>query len=291
MKTVFLTGGSSALGRRLIEALHPAFRFLVATHRRSLDVPGLSVEELPQGLERCEELADRIRSSDVIVHLAAVTHSKDPARYEAVNHGLTRRLLAVARPGQRFVFMSTLCATPDAGAYGVSKWHAEQAVQASALDWVIIRPGEIYGSKAGEGIDALLHLAQRWGVLPDFRQAGSVRYAPISTGEVADFLVRAVESPRRARVTYTVCASHPCTAPELARALRAGGRRAVAVPVPVALLRAAVRLRLPVPFKADQLDRLVARKDYDLASAQADYAFQPRDLLADLAAGTPVGSP
>lgn len=291
MKTAFLTGGSSALGRRLIEALHPSFRFLVATHRRSLDLPGLPVEELPQGLERCAEFADRIRAADVIVHLAAVTHSQDPARYDAVNHGLTRRLLEVARPGQRFVFMSTLCATPDAGAYGVSKWHAEQAVQASALDWVIIRPGEIYGSKAGEGIDALLHLGQRWGVLPDFRQAGSVRYAPVAADEVADFLIRVVEAPRRARVTYTVCAAHPCTAPEVARALRAGGQRAVAVPVPVALLRAAVRLRLPVPFKADQLDRLVARKDYDLAAARADYAFQPRDLLADLAAGVRVGAP
>ena len=290
MKTVFLTGGSSVLGRRLMEALSPDFRFLVATHRRALNLPGVPAEELPRGLERVEELADRIRAVDVIVHLAAVTHSKDPARYEAVNHQLTRRLLAVARPGQRFVFMSTLCATPQAGAYGASKWQAEQAVQASALDWVIIRPGEIYGSKAGEGIDALLHLAQRWGVLPDFRRAGSVRYAPISTGEVADFLIRVVEAPRRARVTYTVCAARPCTAPELARALRQAGRSAVAVPVPVALLRAAVRLRLPVPFKADQLDRLVARKDYDLATAQADYAFQPRDLLADLAAGVHVGA-
>jgi hypothetical protein len=54
------------------------------------------------------------------------------------------------------------------------------------------------------------------------------------------------------------------------------------VPVPVMMLRAAKTLRLPLPFKRDQLDRLVVPKTYDNALARRDYDFQPRSFLDHL---------
>jgi nucleoside-diphosphate-sugar epimerase len=270
MSTVLVTGASSTLGRNLIDRLLPTHRIIATSHRQAVDAMGGRVEVLADGLERCREHAARIQAADVVVHLAAVTHSDDPARYDQVNHLLTRRLLEVLRPGQRLVYMSTVCADLKGGAYGASKWRAEEAVRASGLGWVIVRPAEVYGSKSGEGLDALLSLARRFGLVVDFRDPGPVRYAPVSAASVTDFLVSLVGRVVRPGAVYTLCADRPCTARDIADALRQAGRRAWCLPVPIRLLRAAVRWRVPVPFKPDQLDRLVCQ-DYDNRSARADY--------------------
>jgi hypothetical protein len=65
----------------------------------------------------------------------------------------------------------------------------------------------------------------------------------------------------------------------MARALRSSVRPLFVVPVPVMMLRAAKRLRLPLPFKRDQLDRLVLPKTYDSTLARRDYDFQPGSFL------------
>ena len=289
MSRVLVTGAGSTLGSDLIDHLLPAHAILATAHRRPVDTRGGRVEVLADGLERCHEHAERIRTAEVVVHLAAVTHSDDAARYEHVNHALTRRLLEVLRPGQRLVHMSTVCASPAGGAYGASKWRAEEAVRESGLDWVIVRPAEIHGSKSGEGIDALIGLARRRGIVLDLRDAGPVRYAPVPAASVTRFLAAVVERFARPGAVYTLCADRPCTAEDIALRLRRAGRRIWRVPVPIGLLRAAVRWRLPVPFKPDQLDRLVVAKDFDNRSARQDYGFDPGDFLGELEGRPPDG--
>jgi hypothetical protein len=45
------------------------------------------------------------------------------------------------------------------------------------------------------------------------------------------------------------------------------------------MLRAAKALRLPMPFKRDQIDRLVLPKAYDSTLARRDYDFQPQSFI------------
>jgi nucleoside-diphosphate-sugar epimerase len=283
VSTVLVTGASSALGQRLIDSLLPAHRLMATVHHTPVNARGGRVELLAGGLERCADHAAKIAAADVIVHLAAQTHSRDASHFEHVNHTLTQRLLGVVRPGQRLIFMSTICAHPEGGAYGVSKLRAEEAVRASDLDWAIVRPAEIYGLDAGEGIDHLITFARRIGLVPDFREGVSVRYAPVAAARVVGFLVEMVGRFARSRATYTLCAERTCTAGDIAKALRRAGARVLCVPVPLSLLRTALRLHLPVPFVADQLERLVVPKTYDVNAARADFAFESGDFLRDLA--------
>jgi len=282
MSTVLVTGAASAIGRLLVDRLVDHHTVIALTHHRPVDSRGGKVEVLPGGLERSGEHAERIRAADTIVHLAAVTHSHDASRYQRVNVELTLQLLAVAHPGQRLVFVSTVCAHPRGGAYGVSKWRAEDAIRAGDLEWVVVRPAEVYGSQTGEGVDALIRTARRWRLIPDFRARDPVRYAPVAAERVAGFLADVVNRFVRPRSTYTLCAREPCTARDMAVALRRAGHWVACVPVPLGLLRAAVGARLRVPFVADQLDRLVVPKELDPREAQRDYGFEPGDFLADL---------
>jgi len=291
METLFVTGGSSILGRLVLLRLVSRVHILAVVHRRTVEIPDAEVETLQGGLEECVRHPAGLQAAQIVLHMAAVTHTDDASDYLRVNTELTKQLLSVCNPRQHFVYLSTICAHPDGGAYGRSKWLAEEAIRASGLNYTIIRPAEIYGSKAGEGIDALITLARKTHILPDFRCGGSIKYAPISLDEAAQFIAEATVQRRRIEQTYTLCADRSCNAPEMARALRASVRPLLAVPVPIMLLRAAAALRLPVAFKRDQVDRLVLRKEYCNTAARRDYGFQARPFLHYLAEGRLPTSP
>lgn len=285
METLFVTGGSSVLGQCVLRKLVSRVHILAMEHKRTVEVLDDEVEVLRGGLEECVQHPAALRAAQIVLHMAAVTHTDDVSEYLRVNTELTKRLLSVCNPRQHFVYLSTVCAHPNGGAYGYSKWLAEEAIRASGIQYTIIQPAEIYGSKDGQGIDALIAFACKRHILPDFRCGGSIEYAPISLDEAAQFIADATVQRRRSDQTYTLRAERPCTAPEMAQALRSSVRPLFAVPVPVMLLRSATALRLPVPFKRDQIDRLVLPKTSSNMAARRDYDFQAHSFLESLAEG------
>jgi nucleoside-diphosphate-sugar epimerase len=288
MESAFVTGGSSQLGQHVLRNLMSRMRILAVVHRRKIDVPGAEIELLHGGLEETVRNPTTLQTTQVVLHMAAVTHSDDPSKYFRVNAELTKQLVSVCGPSQHFVYVSTVCAHPDGGAYGKSKWLAEETVRSSGLNYTIIRPAEIYGSKGDEGIDALIALARKVHVLPDFRHRGSIEYAPISAQEAGCFIAEATVYRRYTGQTYTLCADHSCVAPEMARALRNSVRPLFVVPVSIMMLRLAKAVGLPLPFRRDQIDRLVLPKTYDNALARRDYGFQPRSFLDYLTEGEKI---
>jgi nucleoside-diphosphate-sugar epimerase len=288
MKTVLVTGGSSTLGHRVLCRLASRAHILAVMHKRSVEVSEGNIELLHGGLEGTVRERAAVQKAQTVLHMAAVTRVDDALEYFRVNVELTKQLLSACNPQQHFVYVSTICAHPDGGAYGRSKWLAEEAIRNSGLTYTIIRPAEIYASKSGEGIDALLKLAGRIHILPDFRYRGSIAYAPISVDEAAQFIAEVTMEHRSTGETYTVCAERPYTALEMAEALRSSVRPLFVVPVPIMVLRAANALRLPVPFKRDQIDRLVLPKTYNNALARRDYDFHPRCFLDNLAKGEKI---
>ena len=279
IETVFVTGGSSTLGQHVLRRLMSHFHVLAVVHRHNVEIPGAEIELLHGGLEETVRDPRALQKAQVVLHMAAVTHADEPTEYFRVNAELTKQLVSACSASQHFIYVSTICAHPDGGAYGRSKWLAEEAIRGSRLDYTIIRPSELYGSRGGEGIDALIAVARRVQILPDFRYGGSIKYAPISAQEAAHFIAEATICRRQTGQTYTLCADRLCTAPEMAPALRRSVRPLFVIPVPIMMLRAVKALGLPVPFKRDQIDRLVLPKTYDNTLARRDYDFQPQSFL------------
>ena len=230
--------------------------------------------------------AEIIRSADVVLHLAGVSHAGREDQYMAVNDRGTRALLEVCRKGQPIVYLSTRCVGRAAGAYGHSKAKAEQAIRASGNPYVIVRPSEVYGTNSGEGIDALIRIAERWRLLVDFRWRPDVRYSPVSCDELARFIADVVRSDlRRAAQVYTICNDRSYTARDIQGALQRRLGTIVRVPVPVQLLVQLQSLGCPLPLAPDQLERLVAEKGDDNSPARRDYGFAPRCFLECLERG------
>ena len=277
MTRIFITGGSSAIGQCVVsELIAHKHNVTALTHRKSLP-GGLPVKTIGGSILEPESYKAVARDAEVILHLAGLSHSDIPKQYDDVNTEGTRCLLGVCAPNAFFVYLSTRCAHPDGGDYALSKLRAEQAVMSSGLRYAVVRPAEVYGTKEGEGIDRLIQLALRYRVVLDFRQHGAAAYAPISADEVVCFLVEAVEHQRRNKSVYTLCAENSWTANDICRELtRFRRRRHFVLPISIRWLEVLLKMRIPMPFKRDQIARLTVPKSNDLSAARMDYGFNPR---------------
>lgn len=155
MPVLAMTGGTGFVGKTLIRlALSRGHRVRALT--RSPQAPLNGVEWVAGALDRPESLRALIRESDAVIHVAGVVNAPDRAGFEAGNVTGTLAMIEAARDAgvRRFVHVSSLAARePRLSAYGWSKARAETLVQASGLDWTIVRPPAIFGPDDREFLD------------------------------------------------------------------------------------------------------------------------------------------
>jgi uncharacterized protein YbjT (DUF2867 family) len=150
-QTVALTGASGFVGNRLVSQLLAAGHKVRALARAPGRCPDHSeLEEIIGSLEKPEALSRLVDGSDCLVHLAAVIGGRSRQDFERVNAIGTRRLIEAAErdnPGCRLIHVSSLAArAPGLSHYAHSKRVAEQLVESSHLDWLILRPPAVYGA-------------------------------------------------------------------------------------------------------------------------------------------------
>ncbi|WP_121114921.1 NAD-dependent epimerase/dehydratase family protein [Croceibacterium ferulae] len=161
-----LTGGTGFVGSALIE-LAIGRGISVRALARSEQPPRAGVTWIRGDLADTAALERLVAGTQAVLHLAGVVSAPDPARFHQGNVEGTEALVHAAQAGgvSRFVFVSSLSARePALSAYGRSKFHAEELVQVSGLDWTIVRPPAIYGPRDREMLE--LFKAARWGVIP-----------------------------------------------------------------------------------------------------------------------------
>lgn len=125
------------------------------------------IEWVRGDLADMDALARLCEGADALIHIAGLTNSPDPALFEAVNLGGTEAVIAAAKQAgvQRLIHVSSLSARkPELSLYGASKAKAEEVVQASGLDWTIVRPPGIYGPRDVDYLD--MFRTAKLGVVP-----------------------------------------------------------------------------------------------------------------------------
>jgi nucleoside-diphosphate-sugar epimerase len=215
-------------------------------------------------LDQRPALQRLVEGVDAVVHVAGVI-SGTPERFEAGNVAGTLNMLAAATAAglRRFVHVSSLAARePGLSLYGASKARAEELVRGSGLDWAIVRPPAVYGPGDRETLE--LFKAAKLGLVP-LPPAGRISLIH------ADDLVRLLlglarpEAPRQRLFEPDDGRPGGWTHREFADALAAAvDRRAVALPVPAALIRLGARI-----------DRLLRRDRAKLTADRAAYFCHP----------------
>ncbi|HEX8189560.1 MAG TPA: NAD-dependent epimerase/dehydratase family protein [Pyrinomonadaceae bacterium] len=244
---VLVTGGTGVIGEGLLPALVGAghtVRLLSRGAEGDAKRWPAEVEPFAADVTDASSLRGAAEDCGAVVHVTGIVDESPPAlTFERVNVAGTRNVLAeAARAGlKRFVYVSSLGAERGRSRYHRSKFKAEELVRASGFDWLILRPGNVYGP-GDEVISTLLKLVRALPAVPVI-DAGDQPFQPVWYEDLGRAILRAVETPALRRETLELAGEETTTTSDLVERLSAiTGRKVARVPFPSFLATLGVRL-------------------------------------------------
>jgi uncharacterized protein YbjT (DUF2867 family) len=267
---ILVTGASSQTGslavHRLADEGHEV-RWLSRTGRGAEFMPP-SAEKCIGDLEVPESLREPLRGVDAVVQVAHIRFAQN--------------LIEVCREagvGRVVFFSSTRRYTKFDCESARQVREGEAAIEASGLDYTILRPSMIYGSRRDNNVSRLIAYLRRHRFFP-LIGGGRNLVQPVFVLDVVEALVRALDRAAAVGAAYTLAGPEPLRYREMiATIARALGRPATFVPVPNAVALLAVRcygavVRRPC-IVPDQIRRMAEDRAFDIAPARADLGFDP----------------
>ncbi|MDP2329898.1 MAG: SDR family oxidoreductase [Reyranella sp.] len=248
---ILLTGANGFIGGQLLAGLRARGHEVVAAVRDPealrQKLPGS--EAIAVDFNRDTSIEDwrpRLEGIDAVINCAGVLHGGRGQDIEAI-HAVTPIALfdACAATGvRRVVQISAISADADVGTeYALTKKRADDHLRSLPLDWTVLRPSLVYGDGSYGGTSALRGLAGLPMVSPLVGDA-TMAFRPLHIEDLAETVVRVIESERFARRTLEPVGPGVVTLRELVASHRAwlGLKPAVELSIPLPVMKLAARL-------------------------------------------------
>ena len=202
---VFVTGGTGVVGtaavQQLLERGHTV-RLFSRNARKDSEQWAAGVEPHEGSVGDPQSVRGSADGCQAILHIAGIVAESPPeVTFEKINVAGTQNLVDEAeRAGvRRFVYVSSLGAERGSSAYHRSKRDGEEIVRRFTGDWLIVRPGNVYGP-GDDLISLLLKMVRALPAIPVI-DGGDQEFQPIWTSDLAVALARAVERDDLSRQT------------------------------------------------------------------------------------------
>lgn len=271
-----MTGGSGFLGGRVIPALVAAGyepTALVRTSAAAERVEALGATPIAGDLDDPASIDAAFTESgaDALVNLASLGFGHAPTIVAAAEEAGLKRAVFVS---------TTSIFTRLATASKPVRQAAEDTIQASGLDWTIVRPTMIYGTPGDRNMARLLRGLRRLPALP-LPGGGRGLQQPVHVDDLAAAIVGALDRPASIHRAYDVAGPEPLSLRAVVEeAAQAVDRHPRLVSMPLRPTVALVRLyemAAPSPrLKSEQIARLAEDKAVDIGPARVDLGFDPR---------------
>ena len=282
-RTLFITGASSDLGGALTRRLSRLsdFKIRAMVHRSLVNIPGCEVR--PGNLNNPGLMARALVGVDTVIHMAALTKSKNTLDYFHTNVTGTKNLIdaCVGQGVKKILYISSRAASLDGGGYASSKLEAEECVKKSGLQWVILRPSEVYGQGEGNSINRLIRWIQHYPCVPMIG-LGKSRLSPVHVDDVVSAMVLSIFDEKLANETIVLAGPEELTYDQLVDRISAYiGVNRLKIRLPVGLIKLVVAglskvgINILVP---DQIPRLLKEKPYGIDLAREKLNYSPRSL-------------
>ena len=278
---VLITGGTGKIGQKLVSRLTNKNLSIRVLCRRSN--PAFLDKIVIGDLLDQDSLVKAVQGVDAIIHLAAVNNASSKEDYWQTNVKGTENLIKTAKNAgvRRFIFTSTWAIDPSGGAYSQSKLAAEEIVKNSGLDWIILRPSEVYGTNGM--VEILVRLIRKNYLIPVIKHA-NCQLAPIYIDDVIDVLEKLVSSNLKSKI-YTLTGPENLSFEDLVDQICHFYKlKRIKINLPVSLIKLALKpilLFKKVVYNQDvisileKLDRLLLVKSTDINLARKDLGFNP----------------
>ena len=261
-----VTGATGLVGSHVLDQLlarGDTVRALVLEHPEAEKLRQRGVEVWLGDLTEAVDLSAAVDGMDVVLHCAGMVQLAAPRHHLwAVNvEGTERLLTSSAHVGvSRFVYVSSVAVygpmpqpitedTPKQpiGAYGESKWAAEQALWRYHADHglpaVVLRPCPIYGPRDQRITRGLVRHGQKW-VVP-LPRAGRCLLDLVYVSDVAEAVLAAATRPAAIGQAYNITDGERHTYRDiLCTYEQITGRRPAILPVPRRVAVLAIQMRM-----------------------------------------------
>ena len=234
---ILVTGGTGVVGAGAIPALLKAgheIRLLSRGADRDAREYPEPVEPFAADISDPESLLGAARGCEAVVHITGIVEENPPeATFEKINVEGTQNILRAAEQAgvRRLIYLSSLGADTGQSAYHQSKLRAEELVKTFGGEWLILRPGNVYGP-GDEVISTLFKMVRTLPVVP-LVDAGDQRFQPIWFEDLGAAIARAVDdSTLTGEILELAGGETTSTADLIERICTITDRRPAKVPLP-----------------------------------------------------------
>lgn len=243
---VLVTGGSGVVGHSTVTALLKRGHTVRLLSRGAAeDVRGwpAGVEAWPGDVASPASVEGSADGCQAVLHLVAIVDETPPDRtFDRVNVQGTAAMVAEAeRAGcARFVFVSSLGVDRGESPYHRSKAEAERIAQQFSREWVVVRPGAVYGP-GDEHLSLMLRMVRTLPMVPAIGD-GTQRFQPVWHEDLAEGLAVSVDLPGISGRVLEVAGAEVITQGMLIDRMQAmTGRKVPTLPIPEIVASLGVR--------------------------------------------------
>jgi len=282
-KNLLVTGASSEMGSALILQLlnNSDLKIRAMVHRSPVNIHGCEVRK--GDLKKTDLLVKTLSGVDTVVHIAALTKSTRESDYFEVNVRGTQNLIDASLDCgvKKIIYISSAAASLHGGGYSRSKLEAEQRIMQSGMQWVILRPSEVYGQRAGDSINQLIHWVQSYIFVPVIG-AGTYKLSPVFINDVVPAMALAIFNDELENKTIILAGPEELTYDDLVdRIATYFGVKRFKLYLPEGLIRLGIMIisKLGINFVVpDQIPRLLCNKSFRIDLAKEKLGYSPRIL-------------
>ncbi|WP_437680243.1 DUF1990 family protein [Sorangium sp. So ce131] len=263
---VLVTGGTGVVGPEVVRRLlRRGYSVRLLSRHASDDRKAFEgdVEAFDGNIGDAGAVHGAAEGCDAVIHLAAVVAERPPeVTFERVNAEGTRLLVEEAERARvkRFVYVSSLGADKGESDYHRSKRKGEEHARAFSREWVICRPGNVFGP-GDEQISLLLKMVRTLPVVPLVGK-GDDPFQPIWCEDCGEALAIAVERDGLAGRELDLAGGEVTSMNQLLDRFEAmTDRHPVRLPLPAWIestgAKLAAKFGIETPVNADQITMVV----------------------------------
>lgn len=300
---ILVTGGTGYVGSHLVRRLVGRGDSVAAVVRGAAAAraaAALGARPVTGDITDQATLRAAMAGASAVIHLVAVNRERGSASFAAINHRGTVNAVAAAREAgvRRFIHMGGLgLSSSQPYPFARTKGLGHDAVEASGLDYTILKPSIIFGP-GDEFINVLAALIRVSPIVP-LVGGGETRFQPIWIEDVVSCFLACLDRPDTIGQSFDLGGPEVLTFSQIIDTiLEVLDKRRIKLPVPASLLRPAAVLMARAltrpPMTPGLLDLLEVDNTTERSATEAVFGLEPRrlchgiDYVRDLTLGQAV---